>query len=103
MLTSKTSRMKSRLKEIFIVLNCLVLYQKTTIAYEPTTPDISLVECVWDLCSTPALPSCSTNVNTPPCVEMYGCGYDSAGETVDACTTHTDTSKHIEEKHYRLT
>ena len=96
--------MNLRLEEILIALSCLVLHQKTTIAYDPTIPNIAAMECVRDLCTTPALPSCfGLDSQTPLCSVMYGCGYDGAGETVSACTTYTDTSKHVDEKHYRLT
>ena len=77
--------MKSRLKEILIAHNCLVLHQKTTIAYDPTLPNISAVECVLDLCNTPTLPPCMNQA--PPCADMFGCGYDGAGQTGNVCWT----------------
>ena len=89
--------MKPRIKEILIALNCLVLNQNTTIAYESTIPDISAVECVTDKCGSACVLFASD------CASMYGCGYDGAGEAVDACTTYSDTSKHVDEKNYRLT
>ena len=45
--------------------------------------------------------SCNAN-SAPPCANFYGCGYDGDGVTVSACTTYTETSKHVLEKHYRL-
>ena len=83
--------MKSRLGETLIALSCLVLHQKTIIAYDPTIPNIAVMECVRDLCTSPALSCFGLNDQVPLCTAMYGCGYDGAGETVSACTTYTDT------------
>lgn len=100
---TKTDRMKSRLKKLLTTLNCLVLHQSTTTAYDSTIPDISAIECIKDICGTTVLPTCLTCCNHLTCAAMFGCGYDGAGETVNACATYNEVSKHVDEKHYRLT